>query len=113
MFLQKSGMDVFDFSSPGCFSYSLAPSNGSSQEVDCTVASARRVTHSVVAGGVDNVNLLEVPVQEVSADSQDVAAAAVVLLHRHRLRQARARHRGAAAGGEETATGNDRVSKSG
>lgn len=47
------------------------------------------------------MNLLEVPVQEVSADGQDVAAAAVVLLHRHRLRQARARHRRATGRGRE------------
>lgn len=52
------------------------------------------------------MNLLEIPVQEVSADGQDVAAAAVVLLHRHRLRQARARHRRAAAGGEREEGGN-------
>lgn len=51
------------------------------------------------------MNLLEIPVQEVSADGQDVAAAAVVLLHCHRLRKARARHRRATAGGEKMARG--------
>lgn len=54
------------------------------------------------------MNLLEVPVQEVSADGQDVAAAAVVLLHRHRLGQPRARHRRATAGGEKMERGNGR-----
>lgn len=40
-----------------------------------------------MAGCVDNVNLLEVPVQEVSTDGQDVTAATIILLHCHRLRQ--------------------------
>lgn len=48
----------------------------------CLLA-ACQITHRVVAGSVDNVNLLEVPVQEVSAYGQDVTAAAVVLLHGH------------------------------
>lgn len=64
---------------------------------DCSLGS-RWATHSVVAGSVDNVNLLEVPIQEVPAYGQDVTAAAVVLLHRHRLRQPRAGHWCASAG---------------
>lgn len=40
-------------------------------------------THSIVAGSVDNVNLLEIPIKEVSAYSKDIAATAIVLLHRH------------------------------
>lgn len=73
------------------------------QELKHTSTSARllmacQITHSVVAGSVDNVNLLEVPVQEVSADGQDITATTVVLLHRHRLGQARARHRCATGG---------------
>lgn len=75
------------------------------QEVKHTSTSACsltacQITHSVVAGGVDNVNLLEVPVQEVSANGQDVTATTVVLLHCHRLGQARARHRCATGGGK-------------
>lgn len=45
-----------------------------------------------MAGSVDNVNLLEVPVQEMSPYGQDITAATIVLLHCHRLRQSRAGH---------------------
>lgn len=50
-------------------------------------SAGRQVTHSIVAGSVDNVNLLEVPVQEMSTDGQDVTATAIILLHCHRLGQ--------------------------
>lgn len=53
---------------------------------ECSLA-ACQITHSIMAGSVDNVNLLEVPVQEVSTDGQDVAATAIILLHCHGLRQ--------------------------
>ena len=45
-------------------------------------------THSIMAGSVDNVDLLEFPVQEVSADGQDVTTTTVVLLTSHTLGQA-------------------------
>ena len=48
----------------------------------------RRLTHSIMAGSVDNVDLLEFPVQEVSAYSQDVTTTTVVLLPGDALGQA-------------------------
>lgn len=53
---------------------------------ECSLA-ACQITHSIMAGSVDNVNLLEVPVQEVSTDGQDVTATTIILLHCHGLRQ--------------------------
>lgn len=50
-----------------------------------------------MAGCVDNVDLLEIPVQEMSADCQDVTATTIVLFHCYRLRQPRARNRCTAA----------------
>lgn len=51
------------------------------------------VTYSIVAGSVDNVDLLEVIIQEVPAYGQDITAATIVLFHCHGLRQPRSRHR--------------------
>lgn len=53
---------------------------------ECSLAGCQ-ITHSIMAGSVDNVNLLEVPVQEVSTDGQDVTATTIILLHCHGLRQ--------------------------
>lgn len=52
---------------------------------ECSLAGCQ-ITHSIMAGSVDNVNLLEVPVQEVSTDGQDVTATTIILLHCHDLR---------------------------
>lgn len=61
-------------------------------------------THSIMAGSVDNVDLLEVPIQEVSADGQDVTTTTVVLLNSHTLGQAGTRH---GTAGKHTAHGED------
>lgn len=44
-----------------------------------------------MAGSVDNVNLLEVPVQEVSAYGEDITTTTIVLFHCHWLSQPRTR----------------------
>lgn len=70
-----------------CFFYGEESAN----TTDCLLTCCR-ITHSIVAGSVDNVNLLEVPIQEVSAYGQDITAATIVLLYCHGLGQPRARH---------------------
>ena len=50
-----------------------------------SLSANRQHTHSIMAGSVDNVDLLEFPIQEVSADGQDVTTTTVVLLTSHTL----------------------------
>ena len=57
-----------------------------------SLSANRQHTHSIMAGSVDNVDLLEFPIQEVSADGQDVTTTTVVLLTSHTLGQAGAIH---------------------